>query len=245
MRSLTLSVGVEALREHAQQVALADHADQLVASITQAAPVSWSTMRCAASASVVSGGHGQDARVHEIGELHGPTLDRAGAAGAPGSGCTRLQQARAVGARCGAVVDRERDGHDRPHRRPGRRADARSTIAPTARMPGSGGLMIALEARDAEHAEVRDGERAALDLGLLAACPARARSARSRASTRELAQRLRLGVADDGHDQAVVERDRDADVRRAVLDELAVDPRAVELRVVAQRERRRRARSGR
>ena len=41
----------------------------------------------------------------------------------------------------------------------------------------------------------------------------------------------------DGHDQALVERHGDADVRRAVLVELAVDPRAVELRVVAQRER--------
>ena len=37
--------------------------------------MSWSTMRCAASASVVSGRHGQHARVHQVGELHGPTLD--------------------------------------------------------------------------------------------------------------------------------------------------------------------------
>ena len=44
------------------------------------------------------------------------------------------------------------------------------------------------------------------------------------------AQALSVGVAEHRHDQAVVERDRDPDLRVGVVDMAAVDVRAVRLR---------------
>ena len=149
----------------------------------------------------------------------------------------RSQEPRPVGTRRGAVVDGEVDGHDRAHDDLAAGTDRALDDAADGEDARLRRVDDRLEARDAEHAEVRDAERAALDLVLLAASPsARGRRgrARRRASSRS---EQRVGVADHRHDQAVVERDRDADVRRAVLVELAVDPGAVELRVVAQRER--------
>ena len=65
-----LEVGIEALREHAQQIALADHAHQLVA-VDHAGGT-----RVVVDHAVRGLGqrrvrrHGEDARVHEIGEFH-------------------------------------------------------------------------------------------------------------------------------------------------------------------------------
>ena len=70
--------------------------------------------------------------------------------------------------------------------------------------------------------------------------PARARPTRSRSGRHELGERLLVGVVDGRRDQAAAaQRDRPADVDAGAWSEAVVDPEAVELRHLAQRERRR------
>jgi hypothetical protein len=90
------------------------------------------------------------------------------------------------------------------------------------------------EVGHAEHAEVRDRERAALDVRLLQL--ALARPARQVPGLgRDLPHALRVGVAQHRHDQPVVEGDRDPHVGVRVVEQALVRPGAVELRVLHER----------
>ena len=102
-------------------------------------------------------------------------------------------------------------------------------VPPTARMADSGGLTMALEAFDAEHAEVRDGERRAGHfLGLEFAGAAKIRELFD--FLRQLANGFRVRLADDGDDQAVVEGDGDAQFDGAVLDDGSFGERRIDRR---------------
>ena len=96
--------------------------------------------------------------------------------------------------------------------------------------------MIAVNGRDAEHAEVRDGERAVAQVGELERPtpggvrePPRLRG--------DLGERLPVGVEDDRDEQGVVGRDGDADVDARVALDLSVDVGRVEAREVPERVR--------
>ena len=69
------------------------------------------------------------------------------------------------------------------------------------------------ELLDAEHAEVRDREGAALEIACCSS-PSRARPTSVGAGARDLGEREPLGRADHGHDEALRRGDGDADVRR-------------------------------
>ena len=93
-----------------------------------------------------------------------------------------------------------------------------------------------VEVVDAEHPEVRDREAAAGHLvggqlhragGLIEGLAARA----------DLLEAEQVGVAEDGHDQPAVERDRDAHVDVAVLNDGVADERGVHAGVLAQGQR--------
>ena len=122
-----------------------------------------------------------------------------------------------------------------------RTASSLTTARLTARADGEdaglGGIHDCAEARDAEHAEIRDREGPALDLRLLQLARPSALDEVARLA-RDLAQALLLDGAQDGDDQTFVECDRDADVGALVEDERAFVPAAVELRVLDQGERR-------
>ncbi len=119
----------------------------------------------------------------------------------------------AVGAVDDAVVAAQRQRqHVAEDDAAGAVLDGLAPTPPTARIAACGGSTIAVKERDAEHAEVRDRERA------VRAAP-RARSARrARASAsrprlgRDLGERLPVGVDDAGTSSASLGRDRDADV---------------------------------
>ena len=108
-------------------------------------------------------------------------------------------------------------------------------------MADSGGLMIAANA-ETPSMPMFETVNVPPSISGWRSFPARARSARSRASTAIVAQALRVGLAEDGHDQAVVERDGDPDVGVGVVDVPAVDVGAVGLRVQPKRLGSRRAR---
>ena len=153
-----------------------------------------------------------------------------------------LEQPRAVGPGARAVVARERDRHDvadastAPSRTTGR-----SIVADTARMVDSGGLMMAANA-----------ETSSMPMFETVNVPPSISGWRELPGPRALgevaglggdaAQALRVGVAEHRHDQAVVERDRDPDVRVGVVDVPAVDVRAVRLGMQRRAPGRRRAR---
>ena len=96
--------------------------------------------------------------------------------------------------------------------------------------------MIGAELGDAEHAEVRDGEGAARELGRGDGVGPHALGQRARVA-RDLAQRLLVGVEHGRHDERVVGRDGDADVDARVELEAAVLVGAVGARELAQRQR--------
>ena len=86
----------------------------------------------------------------------------------------------------------------------------------------------------AEHAGIRDGERAAADFVRLELLRARARrQIRDRAAQAE--QVLFVRVLDDGDDQPPVERDRDAEVDVLVIDDVVAVDRGVDDRHGAKR----------
>src|SRR4051794_11929423 len=165
MRSLTLRSGSKPWASTRRRSRSLITPTSLSPSITQAAPVSWSTMRCAASASVVSGVTDRTLVFMRSASSTALTLDQQEqrVLQIPGHG---LQQARAVGTRGRAVIDREVDRHQRAH--DDLAADAGRALDDAADGEDArlGRVDDRLEARDAEHAEVGDAERAALDLRL-------------------------------------------------------------------------------
>src|SRR6188768_653693 len=167
-------------------------------SMTTAAPVSRAIMRRAASAIVVSGDtastsvamRSASCIVRLCQEQH-RLLEEA---------LDRSEQASAFRPRRGTVVDRQRDGHDRPDQ-DSVVADDRPLDGGTDREDaGLGEIHHRAEARDPVHAEIRDREGPAFDLRLLQlACP-RALGEVARLA-RDLAHALLLDVAQDGDDQ--------------------------------------------
>src|SRR4051794_34573571 len=177
---------------------------------TTATPVSRSTMRRAASATVASGATERTSVAMRSASSMAGTLreqqERRLQVALDGA-----QETGPVGARGGAVVDGEADQHPLPRDdlavdHGGARLDRTDGEDPGLRRVDDGP-----EARDAEHAQVGDGEGAAGDLVLLELAVAGA-AGEVAGVAGQLAQALPIGVTDDRHDQSVVERDREADV---------------------------------
>ena len=219
-------------------------------SITTVAPVSASTIRLAASPMALSGRDGHDLGRHDVGELHRsnctgtPVLRRAASTALAGwclIDCSSRapsapEQARWSQASVTVMIERTTIcavDHHRPLDRGADREDRRL-----------GRIDDRRERRHVHHAQVRDGERAALDLVLLEPAGAGTRPEVARGD-RDLAQAAGVGRPQHRHDQAVVERDRDADVGVRVVGVLAVDVGAVGLGMLASAPSRTRARSDR
>src|SRR5438552_19081297 len=117
------------------------------------------------------------------------------------------------------MVDRESQGRDRPHR--GRAVPRDDAIghAPDGEDRGLRRIHDRGEAIDAYGAEVRYGEDGTgeLVLGELSRVGVLLESLTFR---RELPKVLLVRVAEDGDEQAIGERDREADVRRVARHEL-------------------------
>ena len=107
-----------------------------------------------------------------------------------------------------------------PRPRRSRRRPRRCSSAPTDMIAACGGLMIAVKLRDPEHAEVRDGERAAASSGGVIV-PSRTRSASARVSRAISPSALASASNTVGHDQRVLGRDRHAHVHARVQQQRA------------------------
>jgi hypothetical protein len=211
-----------------EQVALGDHAAERALGVEhdRRADVRFDH----AAGGVADTGLGRDRddlRRHDVGELHqiectAVGVVMRGAASGLEVALHGLEQPRAVGSGARAVVARERDRHDVAHR-DGAVADDRALDR---RRHGEdrrlGRVDDRRERRDSEHPHVRDRERAALDLGL-AELPGPRALGEVAGLDGDRAKALRVGLAEDGHDEAVVERDGDPDIGVGVVDVPAVD----------------------
>src|SRR5581483_1565184 len=145
-----------------------------------------------------------------------------------------LEQARAVRSGARAVVTGQGRVHHRAHHHLAalcRRAVDHAAHGEDGRL---GRVDDGREAGHVEHAHVRDGERAALDLSLLQLALAGAAGQVARLAC-DLAYRERVGPEDHRDDQAVVQGDGHSDVGVGVVDVAAVDVGAVGLGVLHQR----------
>ena len=148
------------------------------------------------------------------------------------------EEARALGAVGDAVVHRQRHLHPAARPSPGRLPTTGDLAHGADRQDrGLGRVDDGRELLDAHHAEVRDGEGRAGVLVRLQAPVAGALGQFARLG-RDVDQRLRVGVANHRGDQAVLERDRQADVHARVLLDVIAGERRVDLRVPLQRRRR-------
>ena len=150
----------------------------------------------------------------------------------------RARNSRGVGAVEDPVIADQRDGHD-VARDDLAVADHRARLHLAHREDrGLRRVDDGAELGDAEHAEVRDRERPARELGRGDGVGPHALGQGARVA-RDLAQRLLVGVEHRRHDERVVGGDGDADVDARVELEAAVLVGAVGARVLAQRQRRR------
>ena len=137
------------------------------------------------------------------------------------------------------MVYRERQRRDRPYRWRAVPRDDAVRNAADRKDRGLGGIHDRGEAIDAYGPEVRDGKDGSrqLVLGKLARAgvPLEALALRG-----EILEALPVGVANDRHEQSVLERDREPDVRRIARHELPTLKARTKARVLAERLRRRR-----
>src|SRR6185312_12195398 len=223
IRSLTGVAGsLPSLTQRIRSRSLITPTRSPASSTTIAAPTSASTMRRAASPIWVSG----DTETTCVAMTSVSSIRTS--VRAPSGSCEqegrrlevtldRLQQPGAVGAGAGTMVAGEGDRHDLA-RHDGAVADDRALDR--ARHRQDGRLRRVDDRREGGHVEhppVRDGERAALDLGLAQLPVAGALDQVARLD-RQLAHALRVGVAQHRDVQAVVERHRDPDVHVGVVD---------------------------
>jgi len=109
-------------------------------------------------------------------------------------------------------------------------ATGRSTIRPNGENRGLRRVDDRLERVDPVHAEVRHGERTALDVvGAQAASTRRRRNLDT--PSRERAELQRVGATHNGDDEPVAGRDGDADVDARAGDDRPVAPRRVHARM--------------
>jgi hypothetical protein len=130
------------------------------------------------------------------------------------------------------MVERERERH---HRADGRRSVGRNDAvgnAPDGKDRRLRCVHDGEERIDTVHPEIRDGERAALDVGR--GEPPGARGFDELRSPRgERGQVERVRPVNDGDDEGLVRRNGEADVDLVLRDDRAVAPRRVDARVLA------------
>ena len=127
-----------------------------------------------------------------------------------------------------------RQRHHRPHDGSPSTATTRSSVAPTATIAACGGLSTAVKLSTRVHAEVRDRERAALEV-LRAQLASRARPTSVGARGRRSRRAEPLGAADHRHDEALRRGDGDADVRARVEEDRVLGELRVHLAVPHER----------